>query len=117
MKKTLFILASFFFALSIDAQTTIPVHPKSGTIHMGKPHKAPLLYPTVWIEEGILCVSYPYTTVITIALSKDDGSFYTEHTFYAVCSANINVIEVGVYTLTLTIGDIVYEGEFEVDEK
>lgn len=117
MKKTIFIIACFLVALNIDAQTTIPVHPKPGTIHTGGPHKAPLLYPTVTIEEGVLSVSYPCTTVMTVSVCKDDDTFYVEQTFYAVSTASIGDLESGTYTLTVTIGGIVYEGEFEVEEE
>ena len=111
------IFALFLFALSINAQTTIPVHPKHGTIQTGGLHKVPLLYPTVTIEEGVLSVTYPYTTVMTVSVCKNDGSFYKEQTFYAVSTACISGLGPGIYTLTVVIGGMVYEGEFETESE
>ena len=116
MKKTLLFLTVLLCSLCIHAQTEIPIHIKKGPVTPGTPNRSPILFPSVFLsEENNLFVTYPYTTVMTVSVSQTDGSFYTEQTFYAVSTASISGLDAGTYTLTVTVGDIVYEGEFEVE--
>ena len=101
--------------VTLMAQSPIPLKPKpKGGVG---DHRSPLLMPSAYYEDDAIYVTYPCTTVMTVSVCKDDDTFYTEQTFYAVSTASIGGLTPGTYTLTVTIGGIVYEGEFEVEEE
>lgn len=119
MKKVVFLALCImtFAGAMADPIHLRPIIPPTTPSSGDKPHKAPLLMPSAYCEDDAIYVTYPYTTVMTVSVCKDDDTFYTEQTFYAVSTASIGGLAPGTYTLTVTIGGIVYEGEFEVEEE
>ena len=115
MTKKLLILFCLFSFMTMHAQTDVIVTPKPKDAMGGQ--RSPLLMPSIYYDDGAVCVTYPYTTVMTVSVCKNDGSFYIEQTFYAVSTACISGLEPGIYSLTVVIGGMVYEGEFETESE
>lgn len=115
MKKISVFLLFLFACVLMQAQTDVIINPKPKGSGGGQ--RSLTFLPSAYYDAGTVYVTYPYATDMTVAVTSSDGFYSEEQAFCQVTMASIGDLEPGVYTLTITIGDMIFEGEFEVEEE